>query len=320
MNRVRNFSFLFIVIMLVSISWFKMATPFLTVLFSYLALDRLGIFKRKWLSITVFIIIVLCIFYGFGYFSNQAIEGIPKIVSTSIPIILDYAENHGFKLPFSDAESLKILIVQKIGNKLAYLANFAKIATKEFVLIVLGLVIAISIFLNSDLESRAEKAALPNNYYSLVSQQIYQRFRTLYQSFKIVMGAQILISTINAVLTGIFLVSIQLPYTPFIIILAFLTGLLPIIGNLISNSVIFFVAVTQSLWMGFASLVFLVGLHKLEYFLNSRIVGTRLRTPMWLILIILIIGDGIMGIPGMIMAPVLFNYIKMELSQIEVRL
>ena len=65
------------------------------------------------------------------------------------------------------------------------------------------------------------------------------------------------------------------------------------------------------------ALVFLVVIHKLEYFLNSKIIGDRIKNPIWLTLLGLILGEKLMGIPGMILAPVILNYVKVEASKIE---
>jgi len=59
-------------------------------------------------------------------------------------------------------------------------------------------------------------------------------------------------------------------------------------------------------------------IHKLEYFLNSKIIGERIRNPVWLTLIALIIGERLMGIPGLILAPVLLNYLRVEMLKVEV--
>ena len=90
------------------------------------------------------------------------------------------------------------------------------------------------------------------------------------------------------------------------------------LGNLISNSVIVGIAFTISPKLGLIALVFLVVLHKLEYILNSKIIGKRIKNPMWLTLLALLLGERLMGIPGMILAPVILNYIKIEASNIEV--
>jgi predicted PurR-regulated permease PerM len=64
--------------------------------------------------------------------------------------------------------------------------------------------------------------------------------------------------------------------------------------------------------------VFLVLIHKLEYFLNSKVIGSRIRNPVWLTLIALIIGERLMGIPGLILAPVVLNYLRVEMLKVEV--
>ena len=138
--------------------------------------------------------------------------------------------------------------------------------------------------------------------------------RLLYRSFARVIGAQLIISVINTVLTAIFLLSLGFPYAVLLMVLVLLCGLMPIVGNLMSNCVIVGVAFTISPRMGLIALIFLVAIHKLEYFLNSKIVGQRIDSPMWLTLIGLIVGEKLMGISGMILAPVLLHYIKVESS------
>jgi predicted PurR-regulated permease PerM len=183
---------------------------------------------------------------------------------------------------------------------------------------VIGIVIAVSLSFNSRIDSYYEFSTGPQNLYLTLSREISNRFGDFYRSFATVMGAQITISIINTTLTAIFVLAIRLPNAPVVIVLTFLCGLLPIVGNLVSNTVIVCLAFTISLKMAFFSLLFLIAIHKLEYVLNSKIIGTRIRNPAWLTLIALIIGERLMGIPGMILAPVVLNYLRVELSRIEV--
>jgi predicted PurR-regulated permease PerM len=137
------------------------------------------------------------------------------------------------------------------------------------------------------------------------------------------MGAQVVISLVNTFFTGLFIVGLSLfgaplPYSFVLIVVTFLCGLLPIVGNLISNTVIFGIGLTQSVQLGVISLSYLIILHKFEYFLNSKIIGGRIKNPMWLTLLSLLIGERLAGIPGMILAPVILNYCKLEGSKIEV--
>lgn len=139
-------------------------------------------------------------------------------------------------------------------------------------------------------------------------------------AFRQIIFAQLKISVINTVFTGIFLLAVlpafgvNLPLTKTLIALTFVAGLLPVVGNLISNTAIFVVGLSVSLYVAIAALVFLVVIHKLEYFLNARIVGTRIHAYAWELLIAMILLEVAFGIAGLIAAPIYYAYIKNELS------
>ena len=132
------------------------------------------------------------------------------------------------------------------------------------------------------------------------------------------MGAQIIISAVNTVLTAVFLMAVHLPYAVVVIGVSFLCGLLPVVGNLISNTIVVGIGFTVSPKMALVALIFLIVIHKLEYFLNSKIVGWRIHNPLWLTLLGLIVGERLLGLPGMILAPVILYYIKLETAAIKV--
>src|ERR1700724_617643 len=139
-------------------------------------------------------------------------------------------------------------------------------------------------------------------------------------SFRQIVFAQVKISALNTIFTGIFLLGllpafgVHLPLTKTLVAITFFVGLLPVIGNLISNTLIFIVGLSLSIYVGIAALVFLVVIHKLEYFLNARIVGARIRARAWEILLAMITLEVAFGVAGLIAAPIYYAYIKNELS------
>jgi predicted PurR-regulated permease PerM len=326
LNKQTRVSYLFIIGTVLLIAWFHLATPLLAALFSYFALTKLH-FRRKrgkWLTIILFVVVLAGLAYGLGHFTNKVVRELPEIASKAVPLVIQWAKEYKIELPFSDYDSLRELAFESVSNvsgQMHYLTSFAKFArgaTTQFVFLIVGTVVAISLFLNPRIELGGEANPIPNNLYSLCCEEIGHRFSTLYSSFDRVMGAQILISLINTVMTMIFIMATQLPYALVVIGATFLCGLLPVIGNLISNTIIVGIAFTISPRMALAALTFLVVIHKLEYFLNSKIIGLRIRNPLWLTLLGLVIGERLMGIPGMILAPVFLNYIKVEASRIPV--
>jgi predicted PurR-regulated permease PerM len=128
------------------------------------------------------------------------------------------------------------------------------------------------------------------------------------------------ISALNTVLTAIYLTlvlplfGIHLPFLKTMVAVTFLVGLLPVIGNLISNTVIVLVSLSVSPTIAMGSLAFLVLIHKLEYFVNARIIGARIRARSWELLLAMLVMDAAFGIPGLIAAPIYYAYLKEELT------
>jgi predicted PurR-regulated permease PerM len=315
MPRAARYSYFIIIGIIVLAGATHLATPLLAVLFSYFGLRKFNFVKRKWLSVSLFLVVVAGILYGFGYLIRQAFIALPKIAAESIPPFIAYAQSHGIELPFSDVETLKAATFDMIKDEFLFVGNFARTATTQFVFILIGIVVAVSLFLNPGVEKYSDKPKAPN-LFTAVTDEIKVRFGLFYASFETVMGAQILISLVNTLLTAIFVIAVALKHKTVVIGLTFLCGLLPIVGNLISNSIIVGIAFTISPHVAIAALAFLVLLHKLEYFLNSKIIGDRIKNPVWLTLLALILGERFMGIPGMILAPVVLNYIKVETSRL----
>jgi predicted PurR-regulated permease PerM len=315
MTRAARFSYLFIfgIILLAGVT--HLTTPLVTVLFAYFGLRRLNFVRRKWLAVLFFLVVVAAALTVFGYLIRQAFIALPKIAAESIPPMITYAQSHGIDLPFSDVESLKASIVEMMKDEFLFVGNFARTATTQIIFILIGIVVAVSLFLNPKVEKYSDKPKEPNLFVA-ITDEIRIRFQLFYRSFETVMGAQILISAINTFLTAMFVLAVSLKHGTVVIGLTFLCGLLPIVGNLISNSIIVGIAFTISPRVAILALGFLVALHKFEYFLNSKIIGDRIKNPVWLTLLALIIGERFMGIPGMILAPVVLNYIKVEASRL----
>ena len=299
-----------------------LGAPLLVVLFSYFALRQLySLTRRKWLALTLFIIVVTGLAAAGVYFTRAAILALPDVADTSIPSASAWAQKRQIDLPFSDFESLRQVVIATLGEEANYLrnvANIAKATTTNLVFSILGIVAAASLFFKTGLDPYRGTHRVKNNLYSICCDQVSRRFRDFYRSFATVMGAQITISLINTALTAIFLTAVHMPHAPLLIVATFLCGLVPIVGNLVSNTIIVFVALTVSLKLAISALVFLIVIHKLEYLLNSKIIGDRIRNPVWLTLIALILGERLMGIPGLILAPVVLNYLRVEMLTVEV--
>jgi len=151
---------------------------------------------------------------------------------------------------------------------------------------------------------------------------LIERSHRLADAFRRVVFAQVRISAINTLFTAIYLVvilplcGIHLPLTKTMIVLTFVVGLLPVVGNLISNTVIVIVSLAHSPQTAAASLAFLVVIHKLEYFLNARIVGAQISAKSWELLLAMLLMESAFGLPGIVAAPIFYAYLKQELIDV----
>lgn len=138
-------------------------------------------------------------------------------------------------------------------------------------------------------------------------------------AFGRVATAQVKISAVNTILTGLYLLvvlplfGIRVPFGTTLVVVTFLCGLIPVLGNLISNTVITILSMGVSIGTAVASLTFLVVIHKLEYLINSRIVGGETDSQAWEILLAIIIGEAAFGVSGIVLAPIAYAFIKREL-------
>ncbi|BAX58802.1 MULTISPECIES: AI-2E family transporter [Burkholderia cepacia complex] len=152
-----------------------------------------------------------------------------------------------------------------------------------------------------------------------LSTALVTRVSRFSDAFRRIVFAQIKISTINATFTGIYLLVAlpifheRLPLSKTLVLVTFIVGLLPVIGNLISNTLIVAVSLSVSMGTAIASLAFLVIIHKLEYFLNAKIIGGQIESRAWELLLAMLVMEAAFGLPGVIAAPIFYAYLKREL-------
>ena len=167
------------------------------------------------------------------------------------------------------------------------------------------------------------REAFDNDTHGPLAKALAERVFRLGEAFRRVVFAQVRISAINTILTGAYLAvvlplfGVSLQLTKTMIVVTFIVGLLPVVGNLVSNTVIFIISMAHSPSVAVASLSFLVLVHKLEYFLNARIVGSQIRAKAWELLTAMLIMESAFGLAGLVAAPICYAWLKDELTQRE---
>jgi predicted PurR-regulated permease PerM len=258
------------------------------------------------LAVTALVLLLIAVLKGHFLHVPKLLEQL----AASLDKGRDWIRDLGFGdvAPGVESEQLPNLLARKVREHGEYLKH----AGGEMGLMIVHAIVGIVIGALVAFEHRE-----PGGPFAIALQE---RVRRLEVAFHAVVFAQIKISAVNTVLTGIFLwiglpaFGIHMPLRHTIIVLTFLFGLLPVVGNLVSNTIIVLVAAGVSPVAGVAALCFLIIIHKLEYFLNARIMGEQIHAAAWEILIVIFTFEAIFGIPGVILAPIAYAYAKTELT------
>ncbi len=137
--------------------------------------------------------------------------------------------------------------------------------------------------------------------------------------------AQLRIAVFNTSMTALYLFVILpafgfvLPFRGLLCMFTLMTGILPVLGNLLANTVLALISFAVSPWLAIASLVYLIAIHKTEYFINARTVGSRVSVASWEILAAMLTGEALFGVPGLVTAPLLYPFFKREISRLWAR-
>ena len=238
--------------------------------------------------------------------SNKIVEILSDLRQKLPPVLVDYIPDSilEFKESLTEFLTKHAQELGKVGSESLHTV------ARTFISIAIAIMVSVQCF--------APKKQVKPLVFALRN-----RFELLSKSFENVVFAQAKISTINTMLTAIFLfiilplTGVHLPYSKTLVLITFIAGLLPVIGNLISNALIVLLALGISFNVAIAALVFLILIHKLEYFINARIIGVRIDAKAWELLLAMLLMEAVFGIRGLLLAPIIYAYIKSELRQVE---
>lgn len=266
------------------------------------------------LLVTVIVLLLVAAIWGAVSFFQNDFGGIGHLMQRFADI-LEASRN---KMPPwvadhipASAEALRAAISTWLREHASHAQTFGEEAGRTIAHILIGMVVGAMAALYDTTHSPK---------YKPLAAALHARIVNLQHAFQNIVFAQVRIAGINAVLTGIYLLvilpmaGVHLPLSKSMVAVTFLVGLLPVIGNLISNTLIVIVGLSHSLEIALASLAFLVVIHKLEYFLNARIIGSHINARAWELLAAMLAMEAVFGLHGVVAAPVFYAYIKKELN------
>ena len=255
---------------------------------------------------------VIAFVEGFHLLLNASNGGLPKLMQLIADTLDDIRgrspEWLALRLPES-AEALQHALSNWLRGHARDMQHVGHVILRVLAHLILGLIIGIT----AHVSMHRERAVRPAPVLAI------ERWRQLALAFADVLSAQLRIAMVNAAFTAVYLLVVlplfdaRVPLSVTLVAFTFFASMLPIVGNLMSNTAIIVAGLTVSLWVGVASLGFLVAIHKLEYFLNAHFVGSRIDMPIYALLATMLVLEAAFGMTGLVAAPIYCAWLTREL-------
>jgi predicted PurR-regulated permease PerM len=322
---IRTSAFVLTAFALVGIPQLHLLVPFLSGLLVYELVQSFTPIAQRWLpsrrgklfTVGLFSALVIAAIVGavFGLISffHHDVQNLPNLLR-KVNEILDHvrAEIPPFLAQYlpDDIADLQQAGLEWLRSHVAELqmigAHTLVMLAETIIALVIGAVLSL------------REVALPDSTgpLAVALSERAERFTT---AFHRVVLSQLSISLLNTTFSAIYLcavlplLGVHLPLTKTMVAITFVAGLLPVVGNLISNTIVVIVSLDHSVPVAIASLAFLIGIHKLEYVLGARITGTRIKAQIWELLLAMMAMEAMFGVPGLVAAPIYYAYLKSEL-------
>lgn len=318
----RKASYALFVLALVAVARFDLGAFLLSGLVSYMIMDycqrrllgeKASRAVARWSAVAIFVVLASALTWIFVTFLRVGVVRLPVLLDTVLPRLAAFSDRYGFDFPADNAKEMRDLVVASARENSASIGKTSGLLTRGVFQVVIGIFAAMMRFLTpSPPEHKGD-------LFDALRHQFNTRVALFMSSFERVVGAQVLISALNTVLTSVFLHAMGFHFKTFLTLTTFVCGMVPIVGNVISNFFIVSAGLIQSEQMAVVGLIYLIVIHKLGYFINSRILGGAVGTPMWMTLVGLVVGEAVMGVPGVLLAPALLHYARAELRDIPAR-
>lgn len=262
----------------------------------------------KWSRVSALLFVLLlgsAVLVGLGFLSAGRLARLVAEARETLPMRIAAFREHPWYLALQAHLPDSADLAQSAEHYAADVAKSAAALGRILLSAVIGLVLAVVYFLDTE-RVQTFRRALPARslFGTLVRWGEY-----LSESVVLTVQLQLIVAAFNAVLTLPVLLLLGVAHIPALMFLIFASGLIPVVGNLISGAVLVVLAYQVKGWVGvglFVGLTFI--LHKVEsYYLNPRLTARHVALPGFVLIVSLIAWEHLLGFAGLFVSfPVLY--------------
>lgn len=264
--------------------------------------------RFRWKRLPAFLVVLLVVGGALtitGFLSAGRVKAVLIETRVTLPQRIAAVREHPWYIALEeylpDAEDLA-------ASAEHYAQDVAKSAAaigRVFVWAFIGLLLAVVFFLDQDRIREFRGNLEPRSIFGT----LVRWGGHLAESVSLTVQVQLVVAVCNAILTLPVLLVIGVPHVPALMLLIFVSGLIPVVGNMISGWVLIVMAFQVKGWLGvgiFVALTFV--LHKIEsYYLNPRLTARHVALPGFILILSIIAWEHLLGFAGLFVSfPVLY--------------
>lgn len=314
--QLRRWIVLLLIILLLYFLRAELPLILLTFIFIYLTMRFAGLLK-KYLKIPLqvggvilYLVIVFLIYLAITIYVPQLISGFKSLVKTVIKFYQSQNQSNNSLLNYIYNFIKENDILAKLQSSASTILNYLYSFGEGVIITVLAFLMGLFYVLD-----HRETEEFSQNFFKgqipWLFEDIYYLGERFVRSFGVALETQFIIAVINTILTTVALAVINFPQLKAFAILIFLMSLIPVAGVFISSAPLLLVSYTVG---GLNDLIYVIivviAIHCLEaYVLNPRLMASRTKTPMFYTFVMLLLGEHLFGVWGLIVAVPIFTFL-----------
>jgi predicted PurR-regulated permease PerM len=166
--------------------------------------------------------------------------------------------------------------------------------------LLIALIVSVMYLLEHEEITRWRAGLMPNG----IADTLLRWFGYVADAIVVTARMQIVVAVVNAVVTLPILLLIGLKHVAMLSLLILVSGLVPVVGNLVAGAILCIVAYeSKGAWAVGVFVASTFVLHKIEsYYLNPRLAAEHVRLPALLMVGSLILFEHFLGLPGLFLS------------------
>jgi len=240
-------------------------------------------------------VIVLTVWLSAGKIAKLVVE-----TRDTLPQRMAALREHPWYLELKDRLPDSEKLAESAEHYASHVAKSAATLGHLVLLALIGFVLAVIFFLDEP-KIVAFRKKMPA---TSITGTLARWLEHVAEAISLTVQLQLIVALANTVLTLPVLLLIGVAHVPALMVLIFVTGLIPVVGNLIAGAVLVVLAYQAKGWLGvglFIGLTFV--LHKIEaYYLNPRLTARHVQLPGFVLVLSLICFEHLFGFVGLFLS------------------